>query len=153
VLRFNFRGVEQSEGIHDNGRGEQDDVRAALDDLAKEFPGRPMLLAGFSFGSRVGLEVGCGDERVERVIGLGLPVDNVDMSFLRNCRKPKLIIQGGQDQFGSHTRLDSLFAELPEPKQLAVVDGADHFFTGKLDQVAAAIDAWLDETNFASRRV
>jgi alpha/beta superfamily hydrolase len=146
VLRFNFRGVEQSEGVHDNGRGEQDDVRAALDYLAKVFPGRPLLLAGFSFGSRVGLDVGCGDERVDRVIGLGLPVDNIDMSFLRACTKPKLLIQGGQDQFGSRPSLEALFAALPEPKQLAIVEGADHFFAGKLEQVAAAIDAWLDES-------
>ncbi len=81
VLRFNFRGVGHSEGEHDNGRGEQDDVRAAIDYLVTEFLGSPILLAGFSFGSRVGLDVGCGDPRVERLIGLGLPVDNIDMTF------------------------------------------------------------------------
>ena len=146
VLRFNFRGVEQSEGVHDHGRGEQDDVRAALDYLAKGFPDRPVLLAGFSFGSRVGLEVGCGDQRVDRVIGLGLPVDNIDMSFLRACTKPKLIIQGGRDQFGSRPSLEALFAALPEPKQLVMVEGADHFFAGKLERVTAAIDVWLDKS-------
>ena len=143
VLRFNFRGVQQSEGTHDNGQGEQDDVRAALDYLGSEFPGRPVLVAGFSFGSRVGLLVGCGDARVGRLIGLGLPVDNQDMSFLRACAKPKLIIQGGRDQFGSRATLETLFASLPEPKRLAIVEGADHFFAGKLDQVSAAIEAWL----------
>ena len=85
VLRFNFRGAGQSEGEHDHGRGEQDDVRAAIDYLAAEFPGRPILLAGFSFGSWVGLRVGCEDARVTQLIGLGLPVDNIDMSFLRAC--------------------------------------------------------------------
>jgi uncharacterized protein len=143
VLRFNFRGVEKSEGAHDNGRGEQDDVRAALDYLSAEFPSRPILLAGFSFGSRVGLLVGCGDNRVERLIGLGLPVDNVDMSFLRACTKPKLIVQGGSDQFGSRATLEALFAALPEPKKLAIIEGADHFFTGRLDEVGEAIDSWL----------
>jgi uncharacterized protein len=143
VLRFNFRGVEKSEGSHDNGLGEQDDVRAALDYLAAEFPGRPILVAGFSFGSRVGLMVGCGDSRVDRLIGLGLPVDNVDMAFLRGCAKPKLVIQGGSDQFGSRAALEALFATLPEPKKIAIVEGADHFFAGHLDEVAAAIDAWL----------
>jgi uncharacterized protein len=146
VLRFNFRGVEQSEGEHDRGQGEQDDVRAAIDYLAAEFPGRPVLLAGFSFGSSVGLRVGCGDERVQRVIGLGLPVDNVDMSFLRACTKPKLIVQGGNDQFGARASLEALFATLPEPKHLAIIEGADHFFTGQLEKVAAAIDAWLEKT-------
>jgi alpha/beta superfamily hydrolase len=143
VLRFNFRGVGHSEGAHDNGRGEQDDARAAIDFLVKEFPGRPVLVAGFSFGSRVGLEVGCADARVERLIGLGLPVDKMDLSFLQTCSKPKLIIQGDSDQFGSRKNLEALFATLPEPKTLNIVDGADHFFTGKLEKVTAAIDAWL----------
>ena len=144
VLRFNFRGAGLSEGKHDKGRGEQDDVRAALDYLAAEFPGKPILLAGFSFGSWVGLRVGCAEARVDKLIGLGLPVDNIDMSFLRACAKPKLVIQGGSDQFGSRANIESLFATLPEPKRLAIVDGADHFFTGRLDQIGVAINAWLD---------
>ena len=147
VLRFNFRGTGLSQGEHDRGIGEQDDVRAAIDYLAAEFPGRSILLAGFSFGSSVGLRVGCADTRVNRLIGLGLPVDsaNVDMTFLRACTKPKLIVQGGNDQFGSRATLESLFATLPEPKQLVIVEGADHFFAGQLDKVAAAIDTWLEK--------
>jgi len=144
VLRFNFRGTGQSEGEHDNGRGERDDVRAALDYLAVEFPGKPLLLAGFSFVSSVGLRVGCADARVNKLIGLGLPVDNVDMSFLQACAKPKLVIQGANDQFGARARVEALFATLPEPKRLAIVDGADHFFTDRLDQIGVAINAWLD---------
>ena len=145
VLRFNFRGAGQSEGVHDNGHGEQDDVRAALDYLAAEFPGRPILLAGFSFGSSVGLRVGCGDARVDKLIGLGLPVDNINLSYLGMCTKPKLLVQGGNDQFGSRVSIETLFATLPEPKRLVIVDGADHFFNGQLDRVGAAIKAWLDE--------
>jgi uncharacterized protein len=145
VLRFNFRGVGASEGTHDRGQGEQDDVRAAIDYLAAEFPGRPILVAGFSFGSSVGLRVGCGDARVSQLIALGLPVDNIDMSFLRGCEKPKLIIQGGSDQFGARASIEALFATLPEPKWLAIVEGADHFFTGQLDEVGLAIAAWLDD--------
>jgi len=143
VLRFNFRGVEQSEGVHDRGKGEQDDVRVAIDYLATEFPGRPILVAGFSFGSSVGLRVGCADARVTQVIGLGLPVDNIDMSFLTACETPKLIIQGGSDQFGARASIEGLFATLPQPKRLVIVEGADHFFTGQLDEVGTAIDAWL----------
>src|SRR5271156_198034 len=90
VLRFNFRGAGLSEGQHDKGRGEQEDVRTALDYLAREFPGRPVVLAGFSFGSYVGLRVGCGDARVVQMIGMGLPVNNVDMSYLKACAQPKL---------------------------------------------------------------
>jgi hypothetical protein len=144
VLRFNFRGVEQSEGVHDSGRGEQDDVRSAIDYLAAEFPGRPILVGGFSFGSSVGLRVGCGDARVGQLIGLGLPVDNLDMSFLRACEKPKLLIQGGNDQFGARDAIEKLFATLHEPKRLVIVEGADHFFTGRLDELGPAIDAWLE---------
>jgi hypothetical protein len=145
VLRFNFRGAGQSEGVHDRGLGEQDDVRAALDYLATEFPHTPILLAGFSFGSLVGLRVGCADERVSDLIGLGLPVDTSDLTYLRDCAKPKLIIQGGSDKFGSLPNVEVLFNTLPPPKQLVVVEAADHFFTGQLDKVRNAIDAWLDE--------
>jgi len=151
VLRFNFRGVGMSEGSHDRGRGEQDDVRAAIDYMAGEFPGRRVLLAGFSFGAWLGLRVGCEDARVSAVIGLGLPVDKSDMSYLVSCEKPKLIIQGGKDQFGSHANIEAFFATLPEPKRLVIVDGADHFFTGQLDAVGAAIDGWLDGSGIPSR--
>lgn len=144
VLRFNFRGTGLSEGEHDKGRGEQDDVRTALDYLAAEFPGKPIVLGGFSFGSWVGLRVGCEDDRVKRLIGLGLPVDKTDMSYLRSCAKPKLLIQGGNDQFGSRANIEALFATLPEPKTLAIVDGVDHFFTGRLDQIGVAINGWFD---------
>jgi len=145
VLRFNFRGTEQSEGEHDRGAGEQDDVRTAIDYLAAEFTGKPVLVAGFSFGSWVGLRVGWEDARVTKLIGLGLPVDNVDARYLRACAKPKLFIQGGNDQFGSRANIEALFATLPEPKRLVIVEHADHFFTGHLDQVGAAIGAWLEE--------
>ncbi len=146
VLRFNFRGVQQSEGAHDRGIGEQADVGAALDYLSAEFPGKHIVLAGFSFGSWVGLRVGCEDTRVTGLIGLGLPVDNpdVDLSYLRSCAKPKLLIQGGQDQFGLRANVEALFATIQEPKQLVIVEGADHFFTGHLDAVGAAINDWLD---------
>jgi alpha/beta superfamily hydrolase len=150
VLRFNFRGVGQSDGAYDHGQGEQGDVRAAIDYLADEFPGRPILVAGFSFGSSVGLRVGCGDARVVQLIAMGLPVDNIDFSFLRGCAKPKLLIQGGNDQFGSRASMDALFAMIPEPKRLVVVDGADHFFTGKLDAVGSAIDTWLNDGQISS---
>jgi len=145
VLRFNFHGAGQSEGEHDRGIGEEGDVRAALDYLAAEFPHRPILLAGFSFGSLVGLRVGCADQRVSDLIGLGIPVDNSDLTHLRDCPKSKLIIQGGNDQFGSRVNVETLFATLPAPKRLVIIEGADHFFAGQLEKVRAAIDAWLDE--------
>jgi len=145
VLRFNFRGAGQSEGVHDRGVGEQDDVSTALDYLAAEFPQTPILLAGFSFGSMVGLHAGCADQRVSDLIGLGIPVDHSDLTYLRGCAKAKLIIQGGDDQFGSRSNVEELFWTLPEPKRLVIVEGADHFFAGQLEKVRSAIDAWLDE--------
>jgi uncharacterized protein len=145
VLRFNFRGAGLSEGAHDKGRGEQDDVRAALNYLAREFPGQEILLAGFSFGAWVGLRVGCEDDRVTKLIGLGIPVNDSDLSYLRTCIKPKLIIQGGNDQFGSRANVETLFKTMPEPKKLVIVDGVDHFFTSKLDEVGIAVGEWLRE--------
>lgn len=148
VLRFNFRGAGLSEGVHDRGRGERDDVRAALDFLAREYPARPLLVAGFSFGSWVGLRVGCEDSRVAGLIGLGIPVNASNFDYLRSCSKPKLFVQGGNDQFGSRAGVEHLFAALPEPKRLVVVDAVDHFFAGRLEEAGAAIAEWLGE-NFS----
>jgi uncharacterized protein len=143
VLRFNFRGTGRSEGKHDKGDGERGDVRAALDFLAAEFPNISLLLAGFSFGCWVGLRVGCEDERVTALIGLGTPVNSTDFSFLTHCPKPKLFVHGSNDQFGDVTKLRNLVASLPGENKLVVVEDADHFFVGKLDQLNAAITTWL----------
>jgi hypothetical protein len=145
VLRFNFRGAGLSEGVHDQGNGEREDVRVALDYLAAQYPDGDLLLAGFSFGSWVGLRVGCAEERVTDLIGLGLPADRSNLGYLSECAKPKLFVQGGKDQFGSRENIEALVATVPEPKKLVIVEGADHFFTGHLDKVADAINAWLDE--------
>jgi alpha/beta superfamily hydrolase len=146
VLRFNFRGAGLSEGVHDDGRGEREDVVAALDYLANEFPARSILLAGFSFGALVGLRAGCEDGRVDELIGLGIPVNKSDLSYLLSCAKPKLFIQGSKDEFGSREKVESLFAAMPEPKKIVFVEGADHFFTNQLDRVAEAIDNWLEHS-------
>ena len=89
--------------------------------------------------------MGCEDKRVSELAGLGLPVDRTDLSYLRTCVKPKLVVQGGNDQFGSLANLEPLFASIPEPKKLVIVKGVDHFFTGKLPEMGAAINEWLDE--------
>lgn len=145
VLRFNFRGSGLSTGTHDRGIGEQDDVRTALDFLAGEFPGAPLLLAGFSFGAWVGLRVGCADKRVARLIALGTPVNSSDFSFLRNCAKPKLFLHGENDEHGGVGKVRGLVASLPGKNQLVVVDQTDHFFAGKLDEVDRAITDWLSK--------
>jgi uncharacterized protein len=145
VLRFNFRGTGMSEGKHDRGDGEREDVRAALDFLAAEFPNIPLLVAGFSFGCWVGLRAGCEDARVTSLIGLGAPVNNADFSYLMRCEKPKLFVHGANDIYGAVDKVKSLIASLPGGNKVVVVDDADHFFVGKLDQVDRAITAWLTE--------
>jgi alpha/beta superfamily hydrolase len=144
VLRFNFRGAGLSEGTHDRGQGERGDVRAALDFLSAEFPAAQLLLAGFSFGSWVGLGVGCEDPRVARLIGLGIPVNNCDFSFLMRCAKAKLFVQGSSDVYGEVGKARDLVATLPGENVFLEVAGADHFFAGKLDRLDQAITGWLE---------
>ncbi len=151
VVRFNFRGAGLSAGVHDRGAGEQGDVRAALDFLASEFPGVPLLAAGFSFGAWVGLRVGCEDPRVSHLIGLGIPLNSTDFSFLHECNKPKLFVHGSNDEFGAIERVKALIPTLPGANPLVVVEGVDHFFAGKLDQLNRAITAWFTDEVFRLR--
>lgn len=150
VLRFNFRGTGLSEGSHDHGHGEKDDVRAALDWLHNEFH-KPILFAGFSFGSAVGLRVCCGDPRVPGLIGLGLPVHaegrDYHYDFLASCAQPKLFLSGTRDQYGPIEKLKAVIAAAAEPKEFVPIPEADHFFAGKLDSVRSAILSWL-QTQF-----
>jgi len=150
VLRFNFRGTGLSQGEHNHGRGETEDVRAALDWLDREFH-RPLIFAGFSFGAAVGLRAACPDERVKAVIGLGLPVAPVDersyeLDLLQSCSKPKLFVSGSRDQFGPRSQLEELVNALPEPRKLVIIEDADHFFKGRLREMRETIEAWIKET-------
>src|SRR5437764_2572174 len=124
ALRFNFRGTGLSQGEHNHGIGEVDDVRAALDWLDKEFR-LPLIFAGFSFGAAVGLRATCPDDRVKAVIGLGVPVRPVDerryaLDFLQSCEKPKLFVSGSRDQFGPRAELEQLVHSAADPQQLAI---------------------------------
>ena len=143
VLRFNFRGAGLSEGTHDKGRSEVDDVRQALEFLVGQFRETPLLVAGFSFGCWVGLRAGCEDARVEKLIGIGAPVNDSDFSYLAECSKPKLFVHGSNDQFGDVKKVRQMVASLPGKNELVVVDGVDHFFTGKIEELAKAIIEWL----------
>jgi hypothetical protein len=150
VLRFNFRGAGRSRGEHDHGRGELDDIRTALNWLDREFH-RPLILAGFSFGAATGLTAACPDLRVKAAIALGLPLTSIgdrryDYSFLRTCAKPKLFVSGGADRFASSTELQELVDGLPPPKKLVLIEGADHFFEGRLREMRATIENWTRET-------
>jgi alpha/beta superfamily hydrolase len=156
VLRFNFRGTGLSEGEHDNGHGEQHDVRSALLWLEKSFE-KPILFAGFSFGSQVGMRACCGDARVKGLIGLGLPVHaagrDYEYSFLSNCIAPKLFISGDHDEFGPREMVSAVWESAPEPKRLVWIGGADHFFQGttdspgaKLAEMQLEMRLWLQDT-------
>jgi uncharacterized protein len=144
VLRINFRGVGQSTGTHDEGRGECDDARAGLDYLSAHYPGQRITLCGFSFGARVGLEVGIHDPRVAFLIGIGTPLDNYDFSFLAACRKPLLLVHGEKDEYGDVEQVRKLAADLEKNTsvKLVVVPGAGHFFDDSLDDLKRVITEW-----------
>lgn len=146
ALRFNFRGVERSEGVHDKGIGERDDVRAALDFFNQRFPALPVCLMGFSFGAWVGLRAGAEDARVAALVGLGLPTIDSDFAYLREVTKPKLIVQGTKDQYGRREDVQAVFDALAKPKRIHWVEGVDHFFTGKLAEVQSVLHAFLRDT-------
>jgi alpha/beta superfamily hydrolase len=143
VLRINFRGVGQSTGEHDEGRGESDDVRIGLGYLEQNYPGQEITLCGFSFGARVGIEVGIADERVVRLISIGTPVDKYDFSFLEQCRKPILFVHGEFDEYGSVERLREIVAKINAPTDLKIIKGAGHFFDDHLDELKAVITEWV----------
>lgn len=145
VLRFNFRGTGLSEGRHDHGQGEQDDVRAALDWLDQNLR-LPILFAGFSFGAYVGLRACCPDSRVKGAVALGLPIHaegrDYSYEFLAECAKPKLFISGTRDQYGPKDQVAAAVAAAQQPSQMIWIQDADHFFAGKLEEVQAAIRDW-----------
>lgn len=152
VLRFNFRGAGLSHGEHDLGEGEVEDVRTALNWLDSEYH-LPLVFAGFSFGAAVGLRAACPDSRVKAAIAVGTPVGPVvadsevprtyTFDFLRECAKPKLFVSGARDQVGPRPKLEELVRSVPEPKKLVVIEGADHFFEGRLRELREAIESWV----------
>jgi alpha/beta superfamily hydrolase len=152
ILRFNFRGVGGSGGTHDGGRGEQDDLRAVMDHLAGLYPGRPLLVAGYSFGAFVALAVGCRDPRAQALIGVGMPVNLVGFGFLRECQKPLTLIQGDGDVFGPLAQVMALAALVPGGARAVAVKGAAHNFAGHLDELARRVaEAIPDELRPAVR--
>ena len=144
ALRFNFRGVGLSQGAHDGGRGEQDDVRTALAEMATRFPNLPLVLGGFSFGSHMALKVGMSDPMVKALFAMGFPVSLIsDLSFLGGISKPRLFVQCDFDPFGPGDQMRALVAELQQPRSLVVVPGGDHLFTGRLDELDEALGNWI----------
>jgi len=144
ALRFNFRGVGISTGSHDDGHGEQDDLRAALDWLEARYPTLPLVVGGFSFGSKVGLGVGAEDPRVVALLGLGLPVTRpeYDYSFLARADKPVLVVQGEHDEFGSGAAAAEALRPLGPHITLVRISGADHYFVDRLEELRETVGGY-----------
>ncbi len=142
VLRFNFRGVGASTGSFGDGIGEQEDARAAVDFLERD----RVVMAGFSFGSRVGLTAGAIDDRVVALCGMGVPVSRGDLEAVQRSTKPKLFVQGRLDEYGPPGAVEPWFAGVAEPKKLVWIEGADHFFTERTEPLKAAIISYFGET-------
>ena len=145
TLRFNFRGVGHSTGTYDEGRGEMDDVRFALEFLSRRYPGLPVILCGFSFGAYVGLRVAVVDDRVQAMIGLSVPSRMFEGEYLEGSHKPKLIIQGTKDELAPYALASQWFEQVPAPKSLVAVQDADHFFQGHLDEIQAIIVSFVQD--------
>lgn len=134
VLRFNFRGVNLSEGAYDRGVGEVEDARAALAWLRARYPELPYTLAGFSFGARVVLRLGCSLTDPKRIIAAGLPTSWREPDSLEGCQAPKVFIQSTSDAHGPRHEMEAYFVRLTPPKTLVWIEAHDHFFTGALDE-------------------
>ena len=145
VLRFNFRGVGRSEGTWDEGPGELDDYRAALDFAAARYPDADLWAAGFSFGSWVAMTIGATDPRVSLLLGVAPPVDRYDFAAVRTTTKPKFLIQGERDEICPLKSLYAFYATLHEPKELVVIDAAGHLFDGKVEEVGDAVEDLLGD--------
>ena len=146
VLRFNFRGVGRSAGTFDNGRGERDDVVAALDFMTSRYPDvRRVWAAGMSFGAWVAMTAGAQDPRVTALVGIAPPVNRYDFSTVIAAAKPTFLIHGEDDELIPLRDVRKFYARLAEPKELAIIDAADHLFDGKVAEVGDAIEDLLQD--------
>jgi len=154
VLRFNFRGVGGSEGVHSQGAGEVEDARAALGFLRERYPDLPYSMAGFSFGSRVIMRLGCslaaslvGSRVPVRLIAAGFPTRRGRFDYLATCRIPKYFVQSTIDEHGPKEELEGAFQWFAEPKRLEFIEAGDHFFAGALEKLEEAVVAIANESN------
>ena len=153
VLRFNFRGVGASDGTFDRGEGEKADFAAALDYMAAKYPGTPLWAAGFSFGSWVALTVGAEDPRVQLMLGIGPAIDRYDFAAFKQSEKQKILIHGEFDELIPLREVKKFYAQLREPKDLVVIDAADHLFNGKTMELGQAVEDLLGDASLRSTKV
>jgi alpha/beta superfamily hydrolase len=145
ALRFNFRGVGRSGGVHDEGKGEGEDVRAAIDELAGRYPDLPLVVGGYSFGATVGLRAAQDEPRVRAAVGIGLPVLLSRFEFLVGDRRPLLLVQGERDPFGPGAEIQALARRIGDHVHSTVIPGADHFFEGCEERVGKAVRRFCQE--------
>lgn len=138
VIRFQFRGVGLSDGSYDEGRGEQDDLRAVLRHASESYPELPLIAAGFSFGSRIGLKVCCTGTSINRFLAVGTPVDYGDWGFLDHCTCPKFFLHATKDQYGSRKTMEAVFERAATPKKIVWIESINHFFDDALDALENA---------------
>jgi uncharacterized protein len=145
VLRFNFRGAGASAGRFSDGPGEMDDLRAALDFMREQYPGAPMWTGGMSFGAWIALTVGAEDQRVSTLIAIAPPLSRYDFGPIERCAKAKFFIQGEFDELFPLKQMREFYARCVEPKELVVIDAADHLFDGKASEVGDAIEDLFED--------
>lgn len=139
VLRFNYRGVNLSEGVYDHGVGETEDARTCLEWLRPRYPQLPAMIAGFSFGSRIALRIGSQRPDLKKVIAAGFPTVYKDRSYLDPCVVPRTFIHSTHDEFGPKDELAAVVAELDGPPELVFIESKDHFFVDALDAFEQAV--------------
>lgn len=148
TIKFNFRGVGGSSGVHNEIVGGREDVTDVLNYVESEYPGEDITLAGFSFGSRTGLEVGLDDRNVKRLISIGTPVDKYgDYDFLIGLRKPILFIHGDRDEFGSIETLAPLIDRIAATAEteLVIFENCGHFFDEHLNELRDTVRTWTEK--------
>jgi len=143
VLRFNFRGVGRSAGTWDNGRGEMDDYRAAVDFLSGRYPDLEMWAAGFSFGSYIAMTSGADDDRICTLIGIAPPVNRYEFASVKLSTKPKFVVHGESDELIPLKAVREFYAQLQEPKEFVEIDRANHLFDGQASEVGDVLEELL----------
>ena len=145
VLRFNFRGVGRSAGTWDNGRGEMDDYRAAVDFVSARYPELELWAAGFSFGSYIAMTAGADDDRMCALIGIAPPVNRYEYASVKLSTKPKFIVHGESDELIPLKAVREFYARLQDPKELVEIDRANHLFEGQASEVGDALEELLTD--------
>ena len=148
ALRFNFRGVGRSQGTFDRGEGELSDAASALDWLQTYNPNASVCwIGGFSFGAWIGMQLLMRRPEIDGFISVAPPANLFDFSFLAPCPASGLIIQGDRDQLVPMESVQKLVHKLMHQRDLRidyrVIAGADHFFTGQLEELAAAVEDYI----------